>query len=364
MRQLDGVRALAVGFVMWGHWVTVGKLPRVITLERAGVFLFFVLSGFLISGILLKCRDRIDRTGESRGRVLRRFYARRFLRIFPIYYGSIFMLWIVSRTETRVAESAAEMVAPMLPLLTYTFNWFFAFTSQDAGGMTVVWTLAVEEQFYLLWPLVLLFVPRRFLLRSILAAVALGPLYRFLTVGLSQEMRLFATPACIDALALGGLLAYTRMTGEHGPAQARRLARWAGVVGLGLMIIKGVWPNEYFSAIEDTGLGLLGVWLVAGASTGFGGWFGRVLSWGPAVGIGKISYGLYLYHGVSTAFLWLPLNWFGLEMGDIWPLRAVYYFAATLLVSLLSWTLVEQPINGLKKRFPYFDAVAPRSASP
>ncbi len=355
MRQLDGVRALAVGSVMWGHWITVGKLPRVITIERAGVFLFFVLSGFLITGILLKCRNRLDRTGESSTKVLRRFYMRRFLRIFPIYYGSILVLWLVAQTSTRLALQAEPMVAPLLPLLTYTFNLFFAVTGQDAAGMTVVWTLAVEEQFYLMWPFLILFAPRRWILPGILFAVALGPTYRFLTVDLSQEMRLFLTPACIDALAMGGLLAYVRGAGERGPALAAQLAKWAGIVGLVLLAWKGIRPNQYFSAIEDTALTLLGCWLVHSAATGFRGWVGRVLEWSPIVGLGKISYGLYLYHGVLTAFLWYPLYLAGTDMGSIWPFRPLYYFSATLVVSLMSWKLFEQPINRLKKRWPYFD---------
>ena len=111
--------------------------------------------------------------------------------------------------------------------------------------------------------------------------------------------------------------------------------------------------------MEDTAFSLLSCWLVARASMGFAGPVGRILASKPAVGLGRISYGLYLYHGVVTTFLWVPLYLVGLQVDDIWPLRPLYYFAATFVVSLLSWKYVERPINRLKDRFPYFDEPDP-----
>ena len=144
--QLDALRGIAVAAVAYSHWIA----PRYqfgIRWGTAGVTLFFVLSGYLISGILLDCRTQSDRPFA-----LRSFYARRFLRIFPLYDLVLLILFAVNLPPVRQT---------IFWHLTYLSNFYFLHHGGWHGPISIFWTLAVEEQFYLFWPAILLFVPNR-----------------------------------------------------------------------------------------------------------------------------------------------------------------------------------------------------------
>jgi peptidoglycan/LPS O-acetylase OafA/YrhL len=149
MAQLDGLRAVAVGAVMLQHfWLGAGLFD----FGAMGVRLFFVLSGFLITGILLKSRELLD-SGEQRPSfALGRFYIRRFLRIFPLYYAVLLAAWLLRLWGTR---------GEMGWHLAYLTNVDLFLRGRWWGDISHFWSLAVEEQFYLVWPLVILLAPRR-----------------------------------------------------------------------------------------------------------------------------------------------------------------------------------------------------------
>lgn len=155
--QLDGLRALAIAGVMLFH-SEFAFLERTVPLWL-GVHLFFVLSGFLITGILLR--------GERSAEFVGGFYIRRALRLFPLYY-LVFAIMALFSQELREAW----------PYYTfYSANiWIFKNMRWGAGGH--FWTLSVEEQFYLLWPFVVLFTPRRGLVGACIAMVIVAPLFR------------------------------------------------------------------------------------------------------------------------------------------------------------------------------------------
>src|SRR5208337_4189358 len=157
---LDGIRALAVIAVMIQHFDP--GTVRWIKLGHVGVRVFFVLSGFLITGILLQARQSAEIDGLSKWRVLRNFYARRFLRIFPIYYLVILVTWVAGIAEMR--ESVGWN-------LSYLSNFYFYQRGTGNYSVTHLWSLAVEEQFYLLWPLLILFLPRKWLAGAIVSAI-------------------------------------------------------------------------------------------------------------------------------------------------------------------------------------------------
>jgi peptidoglycan/LPS O-acetylase OafA/YrhL len=298
MLQLDGLRALAVFTVMFEHLYANKRWLNFIPWARGGVQLFFVLSGFLITAILLKCRVDAEPIA-GRGLALRRFYIRRFLRIYPLYYFVLAVGWLLHFPQVRdhILWHAA-----------YLSDFYFAYYNHWDSTTSHLWTLSVEEQFYLLWPWLMLFFPRRWLGRLIVATILVGPLYR-LGGGLAgwRGNPLYTIPfASMDSLGLGAMLAYLR-EGKPGDAAKHEALRWAAFwVGIPLFII--LTPLAYISDSTarvwvvgiNLALSLCSFWLVDRAAIGFGGVPGALLQSKPLQYCGKISYGLYIYHLFMT----------------------------------------------------------------
>ena len=151
MPQLDGLRAIAVLLVVWSHWAS-GYIHIFGThLGVLGVQLFFVLSGYLISGILIDCSLR-DNEGRQRWFVLRQFYIRRFLRIFPLYYAILGLAVYVNVPPFRTTW-------PWHAAYLSNVHFWLVGSRESYGGH--LWSLSVEEQFYLCWPMLMLFMPKK-----------------------------------------------------------------------------------------------------------------------------------------------------------------------------------------------------------
>jgi peptidoglycan/LPS O-acetylase OafA/YrhL len=347
MQQLDGLRAIAVLLVCWHHWMP-RRYHLGINWGSTGVDLFFVLSGFLITGILLACRRSLEQGRQGVAFTARRFYARRFLRIFPLYYAVLAVASVALTLEPGILVS----------LWTYTFNLYGAWSGALSGRLiSHFWSLAVEEQFYLVWPWVILLVPRRALVPVVCATLAVGPLSRWIlfTAGAPFDAMRMVTTSCLDLLAAGALFAIlveragleavlrgpvARVTGLAGAA----LFLWGvsiqvrgggsnGATALEVFVVYTRWP--FFA------------WLVLAAAQGFRGLPGRFLTARPMLYVGKVSYGVYVFHAFA-----LVLDRVGLA--SFHPLvRCAVYLAFTLVVSAISWMFFESRINGFKERFPY-----------
>jgi peptidoglycan/LPS O-acetylase OafA/YrhL len=325
MIQLDGLRFIAVFLVMFGHWINPPFLDNVNWfLASSGVNLFFVLSGFLITGILLK-----DNT-------LSIFYTRRFLRIFPLYYLVIFIGVLLYIPYVR---------GDFWWLVSYTSNWKTSFNGGYLGEYSHLWSLGVEEQFYILFPF-LMQIRKKYLLKVFLSLIALAILTRCLSflIAPGPDLKWFSyqfTTSCFDCFGAGAVLAYLR---QNQPAV---LQRWLDynklfITSLVISIIlfftvdRIVLPRLFFA--------IFCFWLIGKASYNqFNGWFleNRIVIY-----MGKITYGLYVYH-YFMPYLYKTL--FNLEGMKYAPL----YFITTVAVASLSWFLFEQPINNFKKWFPY-----------
>jgi peptidoglycan/LPS O-acetylase OafA/YrhL len=361
MPQLDALRFFAVLGVMVVHnwqpspsnWIF-GQIDW----GDLGVRLFFVLSGFLITGILIGGRELAEAGHMRRVGFVRRFYARRFLRIFPVYYALIAVL----------ALAGVGGIRAILPwLLGYSTNIYIWHTKAFPYAVPHFWTLAVEEQFYVVWPWVLLFLSRRWIVPVLSALCLLGPAWRlFDTLHYPRHdwntVNTF-TPAVIDFLAIGALLAVVLHAGTSGRLVDRFLARVAlplGIVAYAVLFaIQKTVDRHVPLALEDTAAALVFCWLIASASRGFTGAGGRLLTWRPIVYLGKISYGIYLYHLlVPLAFARVAPH-LGRTYHDKGFLNFVVTSVVTFAVASLSWHLFERPINGLKRRFRYDTATAP-----
>lgn len=346
MPQLDGLRALAVLFVIYSHWV-----PKVyqghIAWGVIGVQLFFVLSGFLITGILLNVRDGVV-DSRSRWVALKVFFARRFLRIFPLYYAVVFAVTAFGLFATRET---------FWYNITYTTNIYF-FVNND-WNLTVghFWSLAVEEQFYLVWPWVILFAPRRRLGGILVGVIACSIILKLVLAGLlPQNIFVSKLPfGAWDALGGGALLAVL----SPGSVLWKRWV-WGSLGGgllvwcLSFVLTSGV-PGSMIAEWRQVGLVFMCVWVVGRLVVGEKTIIGQVLSRPVLVGVGVISYGLYILHP------FVPILWGKLvERLDLpavlvtsFPVRMTACFIFLFSLASLSWFAYEKPLNRLKRRFLY-----------
>lgn len=363
MPQLDGLRALAVGGVMLAHYLP--GVARFAGTGALGVKLFFVLSGFLITRILLRSRDAIETRASDLHRQVRRFYLRRFMRLFP----ALFLL-VVCATVLGVES----MRRSYLWHITYLSDVYYARLGYWDGETTHLWSLAVEEQFYLFWPLLILLAPRRHLTSLVLAMIVAGPVFRLVaTLSGVNPIAVYVLPfACLDTLGLGALLAIAERDDVGSRWSREQICRFGLAVGLPLFALSVVMHAAQRGELLGTVLGdlvagLAFVWLIGRAATGFRGRWGRFLEWGPLVYVGTISYGVYLYHNFAPgAVRWL-FRTAGLPAPlDLWPtgggpwdtvlhINLATFFVlnvvATLAIATLSWRLVERPINKMRRRF-------------
>lgn len=348
--QLDALRAFAVLLVMIHHLLPAGYERWLPVGGWAGVRFFFVLSGFLITGILLKGRDLVEAGGQSTWLTLRRFYIRRFLRIIPLAYGVILVL---------AAFNAGEVRPNLGWHLAYLSNFRFIHDGYFHSWISHFWTLAVEEQFYLVWPWLILFVPRRLLMPLVLVAILVGPAYRYssLAYGFSGIACEVAPFACLDTLAAGSLLALLihRRPGRRLPsASLCAVLGWTGFAALMGMEVAGHldWQSGgVFFAVRDSVLAVMAVGIIARAASGFRGFAGRLLAFRPLVYLGTISYGVYVYHMIVGAVTTRVFRYWGVSPALAWS--GWVDMTLTVLVAAASWHLFERPLNDLKHRFPY-----------
>ena len=356
MPQLDSLRTIALVVVLITHYKVFDDIPR---LERWGFFIgstgldfFFVMSGFLITTILLTGQRMVEGGGQTVGFTLRRFYARRFLRIFPAYYGTLLALWLLE--DPSVREFGAWH-------LTYTTNVYLVLSKNILYPTLHFWSLAVEEQFYVFWPALIFFTPRRWRPAAIFGLCTLAIVSRAVLFAQDQNLMVirFATTSVLDYFSLGALLAiYRGDPTRHAVALAR--LRWVafrvGVPAALLLFALSPWyERNAYTAFCGLPNALFFVWLVDRTTTReWTGAFGRFLDNRVVNYVGRISYGAYLVH--------LPVEWQLEKWSWAWGWEAfredvVVRFVActvvTLAIAALSWELFEGPINRQKKRFPY-----------
>lgn len=322
--QLDGLRALAVTFVMAFHFIP--GVDRFAPLGSIGVRLFFVLSGFLITRILLQSR------ALPVGAALRRFYIRRSLRIFPVFYLVLAMAALINIGPVRATIGWH---------VTYLTNVYLFERGAWHGSISHLWSLAVEEQFYLFWPFVVLSLTERRLAPVIGAMVCLAPLSRLLVGG---PMNSVLPTSCLDSLGAGALLAL-----PHTRDLMMRVGRNVGMPLMGgALALRFAGANNLpLEVALDFGVSLGSAWLVGSAAQRFTGSIGAALELKPVAYIGTISYGLYLFHGFMPYVLGRYVPGF-IDM--TWPSRAVLLAIATLVVASVSWKVFEAPILRLKER--------------
>lgn len=342
--HIDALRALAVTGVLYTHfWDKHSQFGHL------GVRLFFVISGYLITAILLRSRDLAeDGRLDFRG-AISRFFARRILRIFPAYYTVLVVAALIN---------AQDIQAVVAWHATHTSNILFAIKGDFVPWVTAhLWSLSIEEQFYLLWPFVVLLTPARFLTAVVIGTILFSIGFRIAALSLAMdELALWMlTPASLDALAAGALLALVeRRSGFPGWLFPAGLA----VAGVCVVVSAVIWVYAFrydrwrdYVLLETLHVVPMAA-LVAKASNGFQGTLGRVFSAAPVLYLGRISFGVYLYHLFVVAAIW-NVSAVGLPFLDRGPGLFVVASPLTILIAALSWHWLEQPCTRLKQYFPY-----------
>ena len=345
--QLDGLRGVAVLMVMWFHFFQnsaaresgplFAAIDAVTPIGRTGVDLFFVLSGFLITRILMAATD-----GD---RYFLNFYARRSLRILPLYYFFLIATMLV------VPLVKGDALAPwseqwywwvQLQNLPLTFGW-------PSQGPDVYWSLAVEEHFYLVWPLLVLLVPRRALAASAGIIVVAAFVIRVAMMRQGWDTYYF-TGSRMDTLALGALIAaYERVIRADSATWHRRF--------LGLLVVAGLPVAAMLATVGGAGDGLLQAVRYSLQAVAYCGVVGAVITAADGSAIisllrsrllvftGAISYGLYVYHRSAYAVVNEQLDSLDLLVRGVAGVALAFAFAYT------SSRFIEAPFLRLKRFF-------------
>jgi peptidoglycan/LPS O-acetylase OafA/YrhL len=349
---LDGLRGLAITAVIWHHCLP-RAWPGWLGRGHAGVPLFFALSGFLITHLLIA---EWRRRGDI---ALGWFWLRRCLRIFPLYYAVLagFVAWLWLADET---DNTRHFFASLPFYATYTSTWFVDYAVTHPVSFGFAWSLAVEEQFYVFWPPLLRASLRRSWWLAVAAAIALlafdqcaeaGAFAAWLPVG--QSPHRIAT-SFAPALLLGALLAL-------GTAHARGFVGLFALLGgrasvLGCLALSGA---LIAAPVGPPILLDLAFAALVGASVLSRGRSSRLLALWPFTRLGQVSYGLYLFHVPVIGALRRLAPALAEQPLALFPL----VFVASYGIAALSHRYVELPLLGLRERFrPRSEAEAPSTA--
>ncbi len=331
MRSLDGLRAISIALVLLGHLSATRGFVRldlkIGDYAHLGVVVFFVISGFLITRLLLS-------EHAERGRIsVRRFYARRSLRLFPASFAFIACVALLG-----LAGIAHLRSQDLWHAVTYTVNYL----PHPAWEIGHLWSLSVEEQFYLLWPFAFVVLGPRRAIWLAAGVVLLGPIAR--SVGLLwlkapyRDLEMF--PMVADSLATGCLLA--KFSGELQQRQwYMQLFRPAWSLGLlALILLLNRFMTYTVVAVFGASIVNLGIAILIHRSVYLShGWIGRILNLRPVAFVGVLSYSIYLWQQ-------LFLNRHSTAWINAFPQNLLFAIAA----ALSSYFLLEKPLLNLRRR--------------
>ncbi len=333
-KNLDGLRFIAAMLVVLQHWYPIffNGTPN----AKLGVDIFFVLSGFLISEILLKEAAISNKNNFS---IIKIFYFKRALRIFPIYFLLILFLFILK---------SPDLGDNWVYVFTYTTNFYMYFKNTWIYPISHLWTLAVEEQFYIFWPFFLIFFRQK--LTVIISTISISFLYIFIYQ--SKDSLFHITPfACMSTLGAGALLAFLKINMNDFFKKLYKIS--VLIIMITCFLLFYLFNSVSFIYAHLISL-ILSFFLIVYTIISENSLIKFLLA-NPVISFfGKISYGIYLYH--------VPFNWlfskglviintfYDFDSSLFWVsiIQEFFRFSLLLLLCTTSWYLIEKPILKLK----------------
>lgn len=350
---LDSIRWYAASMVVFAHifqiWTWNDTTVSLFPLGQAGVVIFFVLSGFLITRLLLK--EPID---KPLGHSFKEFYIRRSLRIFPIYYVFLILMYI-----PNIDNMQSYGAAPWL----YLTNFYIFNHNSWIGAHSHLWTLSVEEQFYLVWPFAILFLRNRpkALLGLFISVIILSLSTRLLLSlhGFASVQITVHSLTTLHCLALGALIALGNRSQPHRLKSAGYPLLIAGMVMYyGLYYLSDV---LVFDVMKQFALGLAAAGLIIKAI--YSDAKHTILHNKLTMHLGKISYGIYLYHNIIVAYYADIAKYLGIDAGDSLSVKVALSLLFTLAIAELSFRLIEAPMLRFKNKLTLSANTAPATAN-
>ncbi|QFS83750.1 O-acetyltransferase OatA [Roseivivax sp. THAF40] len=340
---LDGVRALAIAMVLYHHSPVGAALtdgPVIAARGFLGVDLFFVLSGYLITTLLLRERDR------SGSISLRGFYWRRALRILPLYLVVVTAVggyYVLIQGDAEAAE-----------IWPFYYLFLANFLTTDIPNLAPMWSLSVEEQYYLLWPVILIILPTHWLLPVLVAGIAVNVAGVMGVFGLTAPewgpLR-FALPVATYAPILMGSGLAIMLHGRKGFATLWPVlgTRWASLAALTVLVaLMALLPRDV-TGLPNLALHLTMTALLAALVMREDSALAPVLRQAPLARVGAVSYGLYLLHLPVLHFVREASKILGLNLETV--LFHLIYWSACLIAAEFSFRYYEKPFLNLKTSF-------------
>jgi peptidoglycan/LPS O-acetylase OafA/YrhL len=338
--QLDALRGIAILLVIAHnatlHYGTTSYLHPLFDRGWMGVDLFFVLSGFLISGILLDTKESPN--------YFKNFYARRVLRIWPLYYCLLAFMFVVLPHAS--ASQGAVIFAKSSPWWAYPFflqNFLLPLSTDAAGPLGVTWSLAIEEQFYLVWPIIVRFLSKRQVAILAMVEIATSPFLRYFLA--AHHIHIYANFFCrLDGLMLGAGLAALVRSKDFVRERYIGLALAVLAVATPLAVIfdlrRAEWIVFTFTSLAAGAIVYLAMF-----------WQQKWFQWSLAnrflLFTGTISYGMFLLHKIAFAGV------DGLHVNSVkHPLLTLgVIVVGSYVLAITSWNVLEQPFLRLKRFF-------------
>ena len=355
--SLDGLRALSILGVVWVHtWLGTPYYEwlRTVPILRNGAFgvdVFFTISGFLITTLLLRERDKYGTVS------LRDFYIRRSLRIWPLYYAVLLLYVVLVSVFERGTDRGRVFFRCLPSYATYTYTWFAPWWSGEPGAIfNFAWSLSTEEQFYVFWPVVIKLFRRTWpilvmaLVVTLRVADGYGLLQHWLPAAslANRIVASIAVPICMGAL-LAQVLHIPRGFGVLHRVLGSRVAAPAALVLLAASVMpaSAAWAPLSWVMLpmfigacvirEDNGLV-------------------KLLHWRPLAFMGVVSYGMYLFNTLAVKAVRPVLGHIGIHH-PLWVLP--FSLGLTVLMAWLSFRYFESPFLALKSRFARLPAASP-----
>lgn len=346
-QYLDTYRFIAVAQVILFHW-----LPTYFSgfpFAKLGVDMFFVLSGFLITEILIREKEQISKGKLSLKNALKVFYVRRALRIFPIYYILIVLIFFSGYTILK--ENVGYF-------LLYGVNYLIIKQGHWLDMLSHCWSLAVEEQFYLVWPMIILFFPYKYLRFLIPLLIIFSISYIIISEINKKEFYYVHLISCVSTLGAGSILAYLK--NQNRVFKSSKYISLSFFISIALFITSRLlFSFDFLLHIAFLLFSFSFLSYLLFCENRFLNFLFTLpfITW-----LGKVSYGLYLYHNITP---WLLRNLNGSEIEHRFtdnailpiPSNGIQLFfmqsALLLLIVTISWYCIEKPMNAMKKYFNY-----------